>query len=114
VVGLMDHYGSVIGLLSRYRGRFAFFIEANLPRHLPLRLDSPLTARPPPCSPSCPIGGGHAVAFFVVTANAWMNSRKGLPRGERQGSGRQPVASPLHQQGDLAGKTTHMLLAAIM
>src|ERR1700755_2911226 len=74
--GLMDHYGSVIGLPFTIEG-FAFFIEAiflgvylygwgRLPPRVHLWPGVPIVV------------AGVLSAFFVVTANAWMNSPQGF------------------------------------
>src|SRR5215468_11387114 len=74
--GLMNNYGSVIGLPFAIEG-FAFFIEAiflgiylygwdRLPPRKHLLTGIPI------------IVAGVLSAFFVVTANAWMNSPEGF------------------------------------
>ncbi len=108
--GLMGTYGQVIGLPFAMEG-FAFFIEAIFvgiylygwdrlsPRaHL-------LTAVPVVVS-------GVASAFFVVTANAWMNQ----PRGFELVDGKLTDVSPWTAMFNPATppETIHMILAAFM
>jgi cytochrome bd ubiquinol oxidase subunit I len=108
--GLMDRYGSVIGLPFTIEG-FAFFIEAIFlgiylygwdrlaPRtHL-------LTGLPI-------IAAGILSAFFVVTANAWMNS----PEGFVERDGKVVSTDPWGAMFNRATwpETTHLLLAAFM
>ena len=108
--GLMGTYGQVIGLPFALEG-FAFFIEAIFvgiylygwdrlsPRaHL-------LTAVPVVVS-------GVASAFFVVTANAWMNQ----PRGFELVDGKVTDVSPWTAMFNPATppETIHMILAAFM
>lgn len=108
--GLMGTYGEVIGLPFAFEG-IAFFIEAiflgiylygwdRLPprTHLLSGLPIPLA--------------GIASAWFVVTANAWMNQ----PTGFRLVDGRvvdvDPIAAMLNPATGV--QTTHMIVAAFM
>jgi cytochrome bd ubiquinol oxidase subunit I len=108
--GLMSTYGQVIGLPFAMEG-IAFFIEAiflgiylyawdRLPprRHL-------LTAIPI-------VVAGVASAFFVVTANAWLNQ----PRGFDLTAGRITRVDPLAAMFNPATppETIHMILAAFV
>jgi cytochrome bd ubiquinol oxidase subunit I len=108
--GMMGVYGQVIGLPFALEG-IAFFVEAifigvylyawdRLPprRHL-------LTGLPV-------VAAGLASAFFVVSANAWMNQ----PRGFTVRDGRivdvRPLAAMLNPA--TPPQTVHMVLAALM
>jgi cytochrome bd ubiquinol oxidase subunit I len=108
--GLMDHYGSVIGLPFAIEG-FAFFIEAiflgiylygwdRLSPRVHLLAGVPIVV------------AGVLSAFFVVTANAWMNS----PQGFVERDGKVVAVDPWKAMFNKATwpETTHMLLAAIM
>jgi cytochrome d ubiquinol oxidase subunit I len=108
--GLMGRYGQVIGLPFALEG-FAFFIEAvfvgiylygwdRLPRRVHL-----LTALPI-------VVAGVASAFFVVSANAWMNQ----PRGFRLVGGEVADVRPWAAMFNpaTAPETIHMILAAFM
>jgi cytochrome d ubiquinol oxidase subunit I len=108
--GLMDNYGAVIGLPFAIEG-FAFFIEAiflgiylygwdRLPPRAHLLSGIPIVI------------AGIASAFFVVTANAWMNS----PQGFRVVHGRLVGVDPWAAMFNPATgpETTHMILAAFM
>ncbi|MGH3670177.1 MAG: cytochrome ubiquinol oxidase subunit I [Pseudonocardiaceae bacterium] len=108
--GLMAHYGAVIGLPFAIEG-FAFFIEAiflgiylygwdRLPPRTHLLAGMPIVA------------AGVASAFFVVAANAWMNS----PRGFTVVGGRLVGVDPWAAMFNPATwpETTHMILAAFM
>jgi cytochrome d ubiquinol oxidase subunit I len=108
--GLMDNYGAVIGLPFAIEG-FAFFIEAiflgiylygwdRLPPRTHLLSGLPIVV------------AGVASAFFVVCANAWMNS----PRGFTIRDGRLVGVSPWAAMFNPATwpETTHMILAAFM
>ncbi len=108
--GLMQRYGSVIGLPFTIEG-FAFFIEAvflgiylygwdRLPPRLHLLSGIPI------------LFAGVLSAFFVVTANSWMNS----PQGFVESGGKLLATDPLKAMFNAATwpETTHMLLAAFM
>ena len=108
--GLMDHYGAVIGLPFAIEG-FAFFIEAiflgiylygwdRLPPRTHLLSGLPIVV------------AGVASAFFVVAANAWMNS----PQGFTVVGGRLVGVDPWAAMFNAATwpETTHMILAAFM
>ncbi|HJT02248.1 MAG TPA: cytochrome ubiquinol oxidase subunit I [Pseudonocardiaceae bacterium] len=108
--GLMQRYGEVYGFPFALEG-FAFFVEAiflgiylygwdRLPSRVHLASGLPIVV------------AGVASAFFVVAANAWMNT----PRGFRLVDGRvadpQPWAAMFNPA--TGPETTHMILAAIM
>jgi cytochrome bd ubiquinol oxidase subunit I len=108
--GLMDHYGAVIGLPFAIEG-FAFFIEAiflgiylygwdRLPPRTHLLSGLPIVV------------AGVASAFFVVSANAWMND----PQGFTVVGGRLVGVDPWAAMFNSATwpETTHMILAAFM
>jgi cytochrome d ubiquinol oxidase subunit I len=108
--GLMGAYGQVIGLPFALEG-FAFFIEAVFvgiylygwdrlsPRtHL-------LTAVPVAVS-------GVASAFFVVSANAWMNQPRGFDLVNGKVTGVRPWAAMFNPA--TPPETIHMILAAFM
>ncbi|MBV9729574.1 MAG: cytochrome ubiquinol oxidase subunit I [Pseudonocardiales bacterium] len=108
--GLMDNYGAVIGLPFAIEG-FAFFIEAiflgiylygweRLPPRTHLLSGLPIVV------------AGVASAFFVVSANAWMNS----PQGFTVIGGRLVGVDPWAAMFNPATwpETTHMILAAFM
>jgi cytochrome d ubiquinol oxidase subunit I len=106
----MSRFGEVIGLPFALEG-FAFFIEAIFLGiylygwdHLPARVHL-LTGVPI-------VVAGVASAWFVVTANAWMNQ----PTGFEMAGGRvvdvDPWAAMLNPA--TAPQTTHMIIAAYM
>ena len=108
--GLMGTYGEVIGLPFAIEG-IAFFVEAiflgiylygwdRLSRKAHLLSGIPIVL------------GGAASAWFVVTANAWMNQ----PRGFRLVGGKvvdpDPIAAMFNPATPV--ETTHMILAAYL
>lgn len=108
--GLMERYGSVIGLPFAIEG-FAFFIEAiflgiylygwdRLSPRAHLMVGVPILV------------AGVLSAFFVVCANAWMNS----PQGFTERHGRLVSVRPWSAMFNAATwpETTHMILAAFM
>jgi cytochrome d ubiquinol oxidase subunit I len=108
--GLMGMYGQVIGLPFTLEG-FAFFTEAvfvgiylygwdRLPRRAHVLTGIPVCL------------AGVASAFFVVSANAWMNQ----PRGFDLDNGRVVNVAPWAAMFNpaTAPQTTHMILAAGM
>src|ERR1700733_1344873 len=108
--GLMDHYGSVIGLPFTIEG-FAFFIEAiflgiylygwdRLPPRVHLLSGVPIVV------------AGIASAFFVVSANAWMNAPRGYAVRHGRVVGVDPWAAIFNPA--TGPETTHMILAAFM
>ncbi len=108
--GLMDHYGAVVGLPFAIEG-FAFFIEAiflgiylygwdRLPPRTHLLSGLPIVV------------AGVASAFFVVAANAWMNSPQGFTVIDGRLVGVDPWAAMFNAA--TWPETTHMILAAFM
>jgi cytochrome bd ubiquinol oxidase subunit I len=108
--GLMGTYGEVIGLPFAIEG-IAFFVEAiflgiylyawdRLPPRQHLLAGVPILL------------GGVASAFFVVTANAWMNQPRGFDLVAGRVTNVDPWAAMLNPA--TPPQTTHMLLAAFM
>src|SRR5947209_8612832 len=108
--GLMGTFGSVIGLPFALEG-FAFFIEAiflgiylyawdRLPPRVHLISGAPILV------------AGVASAFFVVTANAWMNDPRGFTIAGRQVVNPQPLSAMFNNATPV--QTGHMILAAFM
>ncbi|MFF3670246.1 cytochrome ubiquinol oxidase subunit I [Microtetraspora malaysiensis] len=108
--GLMDVYGQVIGIPFAIEG-VAFFIEAiflgiylyawdRLPPRTHLLSGLPIAI------------AGVASAFFVVSANAWMNQ----PRGFDLENGRVTRVDPMAAMFNPATlhQTVHMIIAAFM
>ncbi len=108
--GLMDHYGAVIGLPFAIEG-FAFFIEAIFLGIYLYGWDR-LAPRTHLLSGLPIVAAGVASAFFVVAANAWMNS----PQGFTVVGGRLVGVDPWAAMFNAATwpETTHMILAAFM
>jgi cytochrome d ubiquinol oxidase subunit I len=108
--GLMQRYGSVIGLPFTIEG-FAFFLEAIFLGIYLYGWDR-LSPRAHLLSGLPIIVAGVLSAFFVVTANAWMNS----PQGFTEQGGRLVAVRPWQAIFNAATwpETTHMLLAAFM
>ena len=108
--GLMERYGSVIGLPFAIEG-FAFFIEAIFLGIYLYGWDR-LSPRAHLWSGVPILLAGVSSAFFVVCANAWMNS----PQGFVERNGRLLSVSPWVAMFNKATgpETTHMILAALM
>jgi cytochrome d ubiquinol oxidase subunit I len=108
--GLMQHYGSVIGLPFAIEG-FAFFIEAIF-LGIYLYGWERLSPRAHLLSGLPIVISGVLSAFFVVAANAWMNS----PQGFTERDGTLTSVSPWRAMFNKATwpEATHMILAAIM
>ncbi|GLW09227.1 cytochrome ubiquinol oxidase subunit I [Microtetraspora sp. NBRC 13810] len=108
--GLMGTYGQVIGLPFALEG-IAFFIEAIF-----LGIYLYAWDRLPPAAHLLTLVpvllAGVASAFFVVTANAWMND----PQGFTVEGGRVTVVEPWAAMFNPATppQTLHMILAAFM
>ena len=108
--GLMTDYGQVMGLPFAIEG-IAFFIEAiflgiylygwdRLPARTHLLSGLPI------------IVAGIASAFFVTSANAWMNTPTGYTVTNGHISNVDPWAAMLN--ASTGPETTHMILAAFM
>ncbi|MDT4907782.1 MAG: cytochrome bd ubiquinol oxidase subunit, partial [Pseudonocardiales bacterium] len=108
--GLMERYGSVIGLPFTIEG-FAFFIEA-ISLGIYLYGWDRLSPRAHLLSGIPILVAGVLSAFFVVTANSWMNS----PQGFVEKNGKLISTDPWKAMFNAATwpETTHMLLAAFM
>ncbi len=108
--GLMERYGSVIGLPFAIEG-FAFFIEAIFLGIYLYGWDG-LSPRAHLLSGVPIVVSGVLSAFFVVCANAWMNS----PQGFTEHDGKLVSVSPWAAMFNSATwpETTHMILAAFM
>lgn len=108
--GLMQRYGSVIGLPFTIEG-FAFFIEAIFLGIYLYGWDR-LSPRAHLLSGIPILIAGVLSAFFVVTANSWMNS----PQGFVERDGKLVSTDPWKAMFNKATwpETTHMLLAAFM
>ncbi|HVF04347.1 MAG TPA: cytochrome ubiquinol oxidase subunit I [Frankiaceae bacterium] len=108
--GLMGRFGEVIGLPFAIEG-IAFFVEAiflgiylygwdRLPRRVHLLCGVPVVL------------GGLASAWFVVTANAWMNQPTGFRLEGTRVVDPDPVAAMFNPATPV--ETTHMILAAYL
>jgi cytochrome bd ubiquinol oxidase subunit I len=108
--GLMSRWGQVIGLPFAIEG-IAFFIEAiflgiylygwdRLPPRTHLLTGLPIFA------------AGLASAFFVVTANAWLNTPAGYTVRHGRISSVDPIAAMFNPA--TGPETVHMILAALM
>jgi cytochrome bd ubiquinol oxidase subunit I len=107
---LMETFGSVLGLPFAIEA-IAFFLEAifigiylygwdRLPTPIHLLTGIPIVI------------GGVASAWFVVTANAWMNQPIGFTLTDGVVTGVDPWAAILNPATPV--QTTHMILAALM
>lgn len=108
--GLMGRFGDVIGLPFTLEG-FAFFIEAiflgiylyawdRLPPRVHLLTGIPVVL------------AGVASAFFVVTANAWMNQPRGFDLVDGEVTGVRPWEAMFNPA--TPPQTVHMIVAAFM
>jgi cytochrome d ubiquinol oxidase subunit I len=108
--GLMGRFGDVIGLPFTLEG-FAFFVEAiflgvylyawdRLPPRVHVLTGIPV------------IVAGVASAFFVVTANAWMNQPRGFDLTNGEVTGVQPWKAMFNPA--TPPQTVHMIVAAFM
>ena len=108
--GLMDRFGEVYGFPFTLEG-FAFFLEAIFVG-IYLYGWNRLTPRAHMLTGIPIVISGIAGAFFVVAANAWMNT----PRGFRLVDGRvvdvDPIAGMFNPS--TASQAVHMILAAVM
>jgi cytochrome d ubiquinol oxidase subunit I len=108
--GLMSRFGEVYGFPFTLEG-FAFFIEAIFVGVYLFGWDR-MSPRAHMLSALPMVIAGIAGAFFVVAANAWMNT----PRGFRLANGEVVEADPWAAMFNpsTASQTVHMLLAAVM
>jgi cytochrome bd ubiquinol oxidase subunit I len=108
--GLMANWGQVIGLPFAIEG-IAFFIEAIFLGIYLYGWDR-LSPRAHLLSGLPIFAAGLTSAFFVVTANAWMNT----PTGYTLAHGRLTSVDPLAAMFNPASgpETVHMILAALM
>ena len=108
--GLMDHYGAVIGLPFAIEG-FAFFIEAIFLGIYLYGWDR-LSPRTHVLSGIPIVVAGVASAFFVVCANAWMNSPTGFTVRNGRLVGVDPWAAMFNSA--TGPEATHMIISAFM
>jgi cytochrome d ubiquinol oxidase subunit I len=108
--GLMSRFGEVYGYPFTLEG-FAFFLEAIFVGVYLFGWDR-LPPRAHMLSAAPIIVSGIAGGFFVVAANAWMNT----PRGFQLENGQLVKADPLGAMFNpsTAAQTVHMMLAAVM
>ncbi|GAA0389328.1 cytochrome ubiquinol oxidase subunit I [Microbispora corallina] len=108
--GLMGVYGQVVGLPFALEG-IAFFLEAIF-LGIYLYAWDRLSPRAHLLSGVPVLVAGVASAFFIVTANAWMNQ----PRGFDLANGRITNVSPWRAMFNPATppQTIHMIIAAFM
>jgi cytochrome d ubiquinol oxidase subunit I len=107
---LMGEFGAVFGLPFALEG-FAFFIEAiflGIYLHAWDRL-SPMRH----LASGIPVAvAGVASAFFVVTANSWMNDPQGFTMVNGRVTNPQPLVAMFNKATPV--ETIHMILAAFM
>lgn len=108
--GLMDRFGEIYGFPFTLEG-FAFFIEAIFVGIYLYGWDR-LSPRAHLLSGLPMIIAGIAGAFFVVAANAWMNSPRGFELVDGRVVNADPVAGMFNPS--TAAQTVHMLLAAVL
>jgi cytochrome bd ubiquinol oxidase subunit I len=108
--GLMGRFGSVIGLPFAIEG-IAFFIEAIF-LGIYLYAWDRLSPRAHVLSGIPIVVGGAASAFFVVSANAWMQQPRGFDLVHGRVTNPHPWAAMLNPA--TPPQTTHMILAAFM
>jgi cytochrome d ubiquinol oxidase subunit I len=108
--GLMGRFGSVIGLPFAIEG-VAFFIEAIF-LGIYLYAWDRLSPRAHVLSGIPIVLGGVASAFFVVSANAWMQQPRGFDLVQGRVTNPHPWAAMLNPA--TPPQTTHMILAAFM
>jgi cytochrome d ubiquinol oxidase subunit I len=108
--GLMGKFGAIFGVPFALEG-FAFFIEAIF---LGIYLYS--WDRLPPMrhlATGIPVViAGVASAFFVVTANSWMNDPQGFTIVDGKVTDQNPIVAMFNPATPV--ETTHMILAAFM
>ncbi len=108
--GLMGTYGSVIGLPFALEG-FAFFVEAIF-LGIYLYAWDRLSPRAHLLSGIPIVVAGITSAFFVVSANAWMQQPRGFDLVDGQVTNANPWAAMFNPA--TPPQTTHMILAALM
>ncbi|MDQ3962791.1 MAG: cytochrome ubiquinol oxidase subunit I [Actinomycetota bacterium] len=108
--GLMDRFGEVIGLPFAIEA-IAFFVEAIFIGIYLYGWDK-LSPRAHFLSGIPIVVGGIASAWFVVTANAWMNQPRGFEMAGDRLTNVDPWAAILNPATPV--QTTHMILAAFM
>ena len=108
--GLMDRFGEVIGLPFAIEA-IAFFVEAIFIGIYLYGWDK-LSPRAHLLSGIPIVVGGIASAWFVVTANAWMNQPRGFDLVGDRVTNVDPWAAMLNPATPV--QTTHMILAAFM
>jgi cytochrome d ubiquinol oxidase subunit I len=108
--GLMDRYGAVIGLPFAIEG-FAFFIEAIFLGIYLYGWDR-LTPRAHLLSGLPIVISGIASAFFVVSANAWMNAPRGFAIRHGRLTGVDPWAAMFNPA--TGPEAAHMILSAFL
>lgn len=108
--GMMASYGQVIGLPFAMEG-IAFFIEAIFLGAYLYAWDR-LPARAHLASGIPIVVAGVASAFFVVSANAWMNQPRGFHLSDGHVSAVDPWAAMFNPA--TPPETIHMILAAFM
>jgi cytochrome d ubiquinol oxidase subunit I len=106
----MGTFGSVIGLPFTLEA-FAFFLEAIFLGIYIYSWDR-LSPRAHWYSGIPIVIAGVASAWFVVTANAWMNAPRGFSISDKVISNIDPIAAMLNPATGM--QTTHMILAAFM
>ena len=108
--GLMSRFGEIYGYPFTLEG-FAFFLEAIFVGIYLFGWDR-LSPRAHMLCAFPVIVSGIAGAFFVVAANAWMNTPKGFRLVDGRVVEADPVAAMFNPS--TAAETAHMLMAAVM
>ena len=108
--GLMNRFGEIYGYPFTLEG-FAFFLEAIFVGIYLFGWDR-LSPRVHMLCAVPILLSGVAGAFFVVAANAWMNTPTGFRLENGEVVEAQPVAAMFNPS--TASQTVHMLLAAVM
>jgi cytochrome bd ubiquinol oxidase subunit I len=108
--GLMSRFGEIYGYPFTLEG-FAFFLEAIFVGIYLFGWDR-LSPRAHMLCALPIVVSGMAGAFFVVAANAWMNTPKGFRLQDGQVVEADPVGAMFNPS--TASQTVHMLLAAVM
>jgi cytochrome d ubiquinol oxidase subunit I len=108
--GLMSRFGEIYGYPFTLEG-FAFFLEAIFVGVYLFGWDR-LSPRAHMLCAVPIVLSGIAGAFFVVAANAWMNTPTGFRLENGQVVGAEPVAAMFNPS--TAAEVVHMLLAAVL